>query len=399
MADALAVPRVLIQEALVLLKLKAVLTVLVALGLGSAALTGCGTPPKIIAGAGSDTTFWIMSGSDVTQGTAPAHPTKGISDNYDASQTAAKTYEVPPVLTAPFPGPNFTVPADTTSGATCTSATTYNAGNPPPNGSSAGITALVNDTNGCIDFARSSRGAKAGDPSNLSFWAFGLDALTWVKFPGNNHGVQSLTPAQIKNIYTCDPMTGAPFTSNWNQINPGGGSGTIIKYAPQTSSGTYSFMNSKLLGGATVDQNCNASHLSTFLEEHDARGVSSANKPNAIYVFSVAQWNAQAGGELADLRNGSTLQSINGVSPITSHINTTPTRFFGTRYIYNVTKSTSPQLSEALDFVGVKSGGPGYICNGNAASTITAFGGVNLPLGGTGAGLPNSHCRLNPVQL
>src|SRR5690242_16841647 len=165
----IAVPRSPIQEALVLLKLKAVLTVLVALGLGSAALTACGTPKKIIAGAGSDTTFWIMSGSDVTQGTAPAHPTKGVSDNYDASQTAVQTYEVPPQLAAPFPGPTFTVPKDTSSGASCTSDTVYNGMNPPPNGSSAGITALVNDTNGCIDFARSSRGAKTGDPSNLSF--------------------------------------------------------------------------------------------------------------------------------------------------------------------------------------------------------------------------------------
>lgn len=388
-----------IQEALILLKLKAALTVLVALGVGSVFLTACGPTPVQVAGAGSDTTFWIMSGSDVTQGTAPAHPTKGISDNYDASQTAAKTYEVPPQLTAPFPGPTFTVPGDTSSGSQCSSDTTFNSSNPPPNGSSAGITALVNDTNGCIDFARSSRGAKTGDPSNLSFWAFGLDALTWVKFPTNAHGVSSLTPTQLKNIYTCDPMTGAPFISNWNQINPSGGSGTIIKYAPQTSSGTYSFMNSKLLGGATVDQNCNSSHLSIFLEEHDARGVSTTNKPNAIYVFSVGQWNAQKGGVLVDLRNGAQLGSINGVAPNSSTINTSASRFFGTRYIYNVTKSTSPQLSAALDFVGVKSGGPGYICNGNASSTITTFGGVNLPLGGTGAGLPNSHCRLNPTPL
>jgi len=93
------------------------------------------------------------------------------------------------------------------------------------------------------------------------------------------------------------------------------------------------------------------------------------------------------------------LQQINGVAPNGSTINTTAGRFFGTRYIYNVTKDTSPQLSAALDFVGVKSGGPGFICNGNASSTITTFGGVNLPLGGTGSGLPNSHCRLNPTPL
>jgi phosphate transport system substrate-binding protein len=369
---------------------------MVALGLGTALLAACGTPPQIIAGAGSDTTFWIMSGSTVTQGTPPAHPTKGISDNYNASQTAAKTYEIPPVLTAPFPGPTYTVPADTSSGASCTSATTYNGSNPPPDGSSAGITALVNDTNGCIDFARSSRGAKTTDPANLSFWAYALDAVTWVEFPQNTHGVTSLTPAQLTSIYTCDPSTHAPFISDWSGV--GGTPGPIVKYAPQTSAGTYAFVNSKLLGGATIDQNCDSSHLSIFLQEHDMRGVG-FNKPNAIGFFSVGQWNAQEGGVLVNLTNQAQLEQINGVAPNSSTINETAGRFFGTRFVYNVTKSTSPQLSAALDFVGVKSGGPGYICNNNANSTITTFGGFPLPFGGTGAGLPNSYCRLNPTPL
>jgi phosphate transport system substrate-binding protein len=296
------------------------------------------------------------------------------------------------VLTAPFPGPSFTVAGDSHCGST-----TYNGSNPPPNGSSAGITALVNDTSGCVDIARSSRGAKSTDPSSLSFWAFGLDALSWIKFPTNTHGVTTLTPTQLKNIYTCNPTTGAPFVSNWNQV--GGTAGTIIKYAPQKSSGTYSFMNSKLLGGATVDQNCNSSHLSTFVEEHDATGVSTANKPNAIYVFSVAQWNSQGSGRLVDRRNGSTLGNINNITPSTAHINTTSGRFFGTRYIYNVTKSGAPSLAASLAFVGVTASKVGYLCNNNQASTISAFGAVPLGLGGTGAGLPNSYCRLNPTPL
>jgi phosphate transport system substrate-binding protein len=375
-----------------LLKLKLVISTVMALALGSAVLAACGGGAEIVAGAGSDTTFWIMSGSDVTQGTAPAHPVGGVSDRYNASQTAVKTYEIPPVLTAPFPGPSFTVPHDTH----CTSDTVYNGSNPPPNGSSAGITALVNDTSGCIDFARSSRASKAGDPASLSFWAFGLDALTWVRFPGT-HAPATLTPTQLKDIYTCNPSTGAPFVTNWNQV--GGTAGAIVKYAPQTSSGTYAFLNSKLLGGATVDQNCNASHKSIFLEEHDATGVSPANKPFAIYVFSGALWNSQAAGRLVDLRNGSTFGRINNVAPNSTTINTTPSRFFGTRYIYNVTKSGSPSNSAALDFVGVKPGGPGYLCNNNAHTDITNFGATALPLGGTGAGLPNSFCRLNPTPL
>ena len=376
-----------------MLKFKAMVPLAIALIGGFGALAaGCVPDPTVIAGAGSDTTYWIMSGSDVTQGTPPNHPAPGISDNYNAAQSVNVTYEIPPVLSAPFPGPSYAVGGDAKCGSQ-----TYNGSNPPPNGSGAGITALVNDTNGCIDFARSSRGAKAGDPASLSFWAYALDAVTWVKFPGNTHGVTSLTPTQLTNIYTCDPGTHAPYVSNWNQV--GGTAGTIKKYAPQVLAGTYAFVNSKLLGGATIDQNCDAAHMSTYVEEHDARGIVSGDKPNAIYFFSVGQWNAEKNGDLVDLRNGSTMQKINGVAPSSSTINTTATRFFGTRYVYNVTKDTSPSVSGALDFVGVKSGGSGYICNNKAKSTIQAFGGYPLPLGGTGAGLPNSYCRLNPTPL
>jgi phosphate transport system substrate-binding protein len=380
-----------------LLKLKLLTTVL-AVGIGAAMFAACTPPPKVLAGAGSDTIFWAMSGSTVTQGTAPAHPTKGVSDLYNQSQTAVKTYEIPPVLTAPFPGPSYTVPAGP-SGDACNTATVYNSSNPPPNGSSAGITALVNDTNGCIDWARSSRGSKAGDPANLSFWAFGLDAVTWVKFPQNAHGITSLTPAQLTSIYTCNPATHAPFIQTWNQIPGGVGAQKIVKYAPQTSSGTYSFVNSKLLGGATIDQNCDAAHDSIFLEEHDATGVSAANKANALYFFSYGQYVSQASGKLVDLRNQAQLGNINGVAPSTSSINETPSRFFGTRYVYNVTKSTSPQLTAVLNFVGVQASGPGYICNNTVHATLTGFGIAPLPLGGTGAGLPNSYCRLNPTPL
>ena len=54
-------------------------------------------------------------------------------------------------------------------------------------------------------------------------------------------------------------------------------------------------------------------------------------------------------------------------SPRTSAtINTTATRFFGTRYVYNVTKSGAPSLAAAIDFVGVDASHAGYICNNTA---------------------------------
>src|SRR5207244_403529 len=137
------------EEASNLLKLKAMIPIaVVVLGAFGVLAAGCVPDPTVIAGAGSDTTYWAMAGSDVTQGTAPPTPTAGASDGYNASQTAYEMYDVPPVLVAPFPGPSYTVPADPHCGST-----TYDGSNPPPNGSSAGITALVNDTNGCVDYA------------------------------------------------------------------------------------------------------------------------------------------------------------------------------------------------------------------------------------------------------
>jgi phosphate transport system substrate-binding protein len=382
-----------IRRLISLFKLRNVVALAVTVVIGGAALAACTSGPTAITGAGSDTTYWMMAGSDSVQGTPPPHPVQGVTDKYNGSQTANKTTEIPPVLTAPFPGPSFSTPGDSK----C-AAQTYDASNPPPNGSGKGITALVNDTAGCIDYARSSRGPASTDPSSLKFWAYALDALTWIKFPQNTHGVTNLSAAQLKNIYTCNPATHAPYASNWNQVG-GTSAGVIKKYAPQTGSGTYSFVNSKLLGGATIDQNCDSAHLSTFLQEHDATGIPAAQKPNAIYFFSVAQVKAQSNGSLPDLRNGSTLGAINGVTPSGATINTTASRFFGTRYIYNVTKTGSPSESATLDFVGVKAAGPGYLCNNSAMGNIQAFGGVPLGLGGTGAGLPNSYCRLNPTPL
>ena len=123
----------------------------------------------------------------------------------------------------------------------------------PPNGSSAGITALSNDTTGEIDWARSSRGPNPGETGTKQFWAYALGAVDTVKFPGSNQPAK-LTQQDLIGIYTCSASTHKPAITNWKQI--GGKSGAIVRYAPQAGSGTLSFFQTKLLGGHTVDQNC-----------------------------------------------------------------------------------------------------------------------------------------------
>jgi ABC-type phosphate transport system substrate-binding protein len=350
--------------------------------------------------AGSDTTYWLM------QGVSPQY-------NVDHAKNLDGDYvtQIPPLNAAPFPAGQY-VPDDAITAGPFTW-TSLTAPTTPPDGSSAGIAALDADTTGQIDFARSSRGPNTGETSTHNFWAYGLGALDFVTFPGTHAPTAGLTQTQLIDIYTCDatgPNAGKPVISDWHQINASAPVGSLIKkYLPQTSSGTFSFFKSKLLNGNVPDANCDASHLSTFHEEHDARSVTTANKPNAIDAFDWSRWTAQSKGFEADLRNGSVLGKLNNVVPSTTTVNTSPSRFLGTRYIYNVVRLSSHpagytnQKVDVEKLIGVRpvaSGGAGYICAGMASKVLFDAGFVPLPLGATGGtGLPNSVCRLNPTAL
>jgi phosphate transport system substrate-binding protein len=374
----------------------------VAVSPASAGPTVLHSPKNSLAAVGSDTTYWMMSGITPQYNVATG---KNTDPDY--------VTQVPPLNTAPFPAGTYVVADDIAPAKTWES---LSVATTPPDGSSAGITALDNDTTGQIDFARSSRGAKAGETSTHNFWAYALGALDFVTFPGTHAPSGGLTQTQLIDIYTCDSSgtnAGKPIISDWNQINPSAPVGSLIKkYLPQTGSGTYSFFTSKLMNGNTPDANCDSSHLSTFHEEHDARSVTAANKPNAIDAFDWSRWNAQSDGFEADLRNGATLGTLNGVAPTPSTVNTTASRFLGTRYVYNVVRTTphpSTQTNQVVDvtkLIGVRptsatpAPGPGFICNNQAMKVIKLAGFVPLPLGATGGtGLPNSYCRLNPTDL
>lgn len=370
-----------------LLGLTAGLGVTMAAGMLAPTPAGAVPPPAnpgaVLAAVGSDTVYFVMN---------------GLSDAYNVDNvinieaTKDRLINVAPVVTAPFSA-GTVVPAE----GACVEKV-YKLGNLPPDGSSAGISALTADTDGCFDLARSSRGRKATDAASLEFFAYGLDALTWAKFPGaappNN-----LTQQQLINIYTCNAVTGLPIVSNWSQV--GGANVPIKKYAPQTQSGTYSFWNSKILNGATIDQNCNAANKSTFLQEHDARGVAAANRQGAILPFSYGQWNAAENFLVPDRRAGVVLNLINNVTPNLATIKEAPAgRFLGTRYVYNVLKTGSPRYSSAKRFAGVDNAGGGFLCRNLARNILIAYGITPLPLAATGGGVTiNSYCRRNPADL
>ena len=387
----------------------AVLASVAAIGtlVGLAAPAGAG--PTVLTGnknslgeAGSDTTYFMM------QALSPAYnvdKTKNVDLNDIVTQ-------IPPLNVAPFPAGTF-VPADDI--APSFTWDSLSAGTTPPNGSSAGITAMDADTTGDIDFARSSRGPNAGETSTKRFWAYGLGAVDYVTFPGTHAPAAGITQQQLINIYTCNasgPNVGKPIISNWSQVS--GTAGAIIKYIPQAGSGTRSFFQSKLLNGNVIDANCDAGHMSISLEEHDARGVTVASRPGAIFAFDWSKWMAQGTGFEANLRNGASLGKLgtttsNRQAPSATTVNTTASRFLGTRYVFNVVRIASHpagytnQLKDVENFIGVRStanGGPGLLCGGTLNPVIRLAGFVPLTLAGSGGvGLPNSYCRLNPPAL
>ena len=108
----------------------------------------------------------------------------------------------------------------------------------------------------------------------MNFWAYALGALDYVTLPGADAPATGLTQAQL--------IASTPATRRRTCRSSATGARSVASPATSSSthrrpsSGTYSFFKSKLLNGATIDQNCDPSHLSTFLEEHDARGVSMA---------------------------------------------------------------------------------------------------------------------------
>jgi len=232
-----------------------------------------------------------------------------------------------------------------------------------PDGSSRGIAALIADTHGCIDFARSSRGPKSdGSEAKLAFLPFARDAVTTAVATTTNSPT-NLTTAQLKGIYTCTVRT-------WNKV--GGRSTAAIKpLLPQTGSGTRSFFLSAI--GITDAQV--GSCVTQGIQENSQPAI--AGDPNKIAPFSAARY--------AFFRNSGTkltvrLNNTNSTAPVTTTkigaktvflVNGRYTPVFS-RSVFNVVKRVNnavPAKYTALF------GAKGYICtNTTAVNTIKVQG-------------------------
>jgi ABC-type phosphate transport system substrate-binding protein len=268
-----------------------------------------------------------------------------------------------------------------------------------PNGSGAGLKTLDQNTKDgktgdyCIDFARSSSSRSTTAPApgkgGVSYVALATDAVTYAtrdtgatKTVPATYAPKNLTLAQLKAIYTCKDL-------NWSQGGLGGPNQPIKAYLPQTSSGTYSFWIKKL--GITAQGGC----VNVALEEN--QGLSKQfNSPNAIFIYSVADWIAQkyhsplAGKKPTAAQNkfGTNeigflgLNKIDGISPITTAkiptINTAFKKTTFTRTIYDVvrwTAGTPGNLPKALVPFFASKAAKGYVCsNKTAIAEIADYG-------------------------
>jgi ABC-type phosphate transport system substrate-binding protein len=261
-----------------------------------------------------------------------------------------------------------------------------------PNGSTAGLNALDNNTfdgttgHYCIDFGRSSSGRspkapKAG-PGGVIYVAFAKDAITWAtraaEFGGSN-APASLTKAQLQGIFTCK-------TTNWKQV--GGKPGAIKVYLPQTGSGTLSSWE-KFMGITTLGSCVNLS-----LEENQGQSAQ-FNNPNAIFIYSIADWIAQKYHSAAcgakpgqgqnefgcDVTGFLALDKIKGIAPTTSAnvpvINPSfPSGFFRTLYdILRWTAKTPDHIYQRLEPFFSSKALHGFLCSSPIATKdIRAYG-------------------------
>ncbi len=311
-------------------------------------------------------------------------------------------------------------------------------------GSGTGITQLAQrGATGVqlIDVARSSRAPRSSDADGLRFFAYAKDAIPWVKFPGTPAAsVGSLTVAQLAAIFSGCSGSAQPeidLTANggnnngvadWGDV--GGVTGQpIVVWAAQDGSGTRTTFDG-FLGSGKNSTNCiptqykdnNLANGERRIFENNAAPIrdaaavdcadaipSPANPsnpcaPNSIFYYSIGRHNA-TGGETSI--PGNITVSGSPVAPTEANILSGAYPF--SRDLYNAVRNDTFASGLASNAVRNFVSANGFICKTAASSATNPRTGVNfrteveaiirdngfipLPVGATGAGGGQSHCR------
>lgn len=311
-------------------------------------------------------------------------------------------------------------------------------------GSSTGITQLAQRGAAgvqLIDVARSSRAPRASDADGMRFFAFAKDAIPWVRFPGTpSASVTSLTVAQISNIFSgCSGSTQPEIdktanggnnngVADWGDV--GGVTGQpIVVWAAQDGSGTRATFDG-FLGSGKSSTNCiptqykdnNLANGERRILENNAAPIRDADPvdcadlipspadpnnpcaPHSIFYYSIGR-HSTTGGETSILGN----ITVAGTPIAPTEANIVSGSYPFSRDLYNAIRNDT--FASGLAANGVRNfvSANGFICKTAAQSAVNPRTGVNfrtevetiirdngfipIPVGATGAGGGNSHCR------
>ncbi|ALG06530.1 hypothetical protein [Kibdelosporangium phytohabitans] len=216
-----------------------------------------------------------------------------------------------------------------------------------PNGSSAGITALIADGNAhTIDFARSSRwvGSNPAE-ANYRFLQFARDGLTFATAATSNVPA-TRTTAQLNDIYKRSTPNCVPL---------------VKPYIPQAGSGTRQFFLASIGLTESTLGNC-----ATTSQEHDASVV--VGNPNAIAPFSVARGWGVTGLRLGNVDDSQRPAGLpaNLIAQDTPPNGSVATVNVYDRGLYNVVRNSDATLPKYDNVFGPN----GWICNDEDAQAI-----------------------------
>ena len=319
-----------------------------------------GETPSAVNGSGSDTSYFMMNALDTLYNTS-----------------AGCNVIKPPEDPNPQALDNSCYP-DTTGTITTENYRHDLVNGFAPVGSSNGITELCTQgTTGVADisYARSSRAKRVTDCDGLTFVGYALDAIPFEAFPNlpgspvasmNNPDPLCagkglcLTTNQLTGIFVTCTIT------NWNQV--GGANAPIEVWAAQDGSGTRGTFDG-FIGGSSDSCLNDPSH--EVVENQNASILASADPQNAIFYYSLGDWNV----EVKPHPDGSRLGAVDGVAPTNPNIQNGSFPF--RRIIYNVycnacttginaTQATKDYVSET-----------GWICKVNNRHSIDPRTGQN----------------------
>ena len=323
------------------------------------------TSNTTLVGVGSDTSQDVMSGLSLVIKDSSSNP---LISNYVATPVGS-------TITTKSNNSNctFTRPVNSGAGRDALSAAMRGASYGVV---TAGSGATSPNMTGCVDFARSS---SSGNPTvspgvgTMTYIPFATDAVTYATL-ATSAVPHSLQKADLIAIYTANGT-------------PGSAACTFQPLLPALGSGTRSFFVKTVLGlsdvpiGATGGPGTcvkDTDASGTAIQEHDGRFVTNGSQ---LVPISVAQYIAQAGGVISDIRGRTSLGSIddqnNGVVKSGLQLSTS---FGFTRPIYNVVPTSGLVAGSTLD--NVFDGPSSAVCSN--ATTINNYGfAVNSNCGST----------------